>query len=102
MKLKKGVKCHALTSQVVLALVIAGKLYQEMFSKDMVVTSLHDGKHSSGSLHYSGNAFDMRTWGIVDDDLTKYKAALNSRLGVDFDVVIESDHIHVEYQPKTR
>jgi uncharacterized protein YcbK (DUF882 family) len=52
-----------------------------------------------GSLHYSGNAIDLRT-----NDITKVKAEeftkkLKEKLGSGYDAVLEGDHIHLEYDP---
>jgi hypothetical protein len=66
-----------------------------------VVTSGTDGKHSVGSLHYGGNAMDVRRWDL--DRLGKTSQAVSlirAQLGNDFDVILESDHIHIEYDPK--
>jgi hypothetical protein len=72
-----------------------------VFSKhgiDMVVTSVCDGKHGSGSKHYLGMGCDLRIWGIegkLDLLVSDLKQAMNNN----FDVVKESDHIHLEYDP---
>ena len=53
---------------------------------------------SVGSLHYAGCAVDLR---FPPDNAAGLKAALAEALGGDYDVVLEADHIHVEFQPKT-
>ena len=66
------------------------------------ITSGNDSKHMPGSLHYLNRAFDIRTFNIVggvkiaQEWVTKVKLAL----GDDYDVILEKDHIHVEFQPK--
>ena len=65
-------------------------------SGEMVVTSARDGKHKDNSLHYVGKAVDLRIRDYVDT----WAMYLHNTLGKDWDVVIESDHIHVEYDPK--
>lgn len=67
------------------------KLYKTS-GLDLFVTSLRDGNHSDGSLHYDGLAFDIRK-GI---EIYRIKLAL----GGGWDVVEEVDHIHCEYDPK--
>ena len=67
----------------------------------MVVTSVMDGKHRPGSLHYVGYAADLRTWAIESDHLAEFTQGLAEELGEEFDVVLEKDHIHIEFQPKT-
>jgi len=57
--------------------------------------------HSVGSLHPFGFALDFRTYYFSGDILAKVfkelKQALHPR---GFDVVLELDHIHIEYDPK--
>lgn len=61
---------------------------------DLYITSLREGNHSPGSLHYNGNAFDIRK---VD----KISATdIQNVLGKDWDVVSEPSHMHIEYDPK--
>jgi len=64
-----------------------------------VVTSAKDGKHKTGSKHYDGEALDFRIWHF--DDASRAAEKLQTRLGKDYDVVLEKTHIHAEYDPKT-
>ena len=65
------------------------------------ITSAMDGTHMANSKHYTGDALDWRIWesnaaGLTDtivDEMRYY-------LGSDYDVILESNHIHVEYDPK--
>ena len=66
------------------------------FNTELVITSGKDGQHGIGSLHYEGKAVDLRTWNVLDS-LVK---ALKAHLGADYDIVLEKDHIHVEWDPK--
>jgi len=64
---------------------------------DLIITSTYEGTHSPSSLHYSNEAID------VDDppeDKQAITAEIKDSLGKDFDVILESDHIHIEYDPK--
>ena len=101
MKLKAGVIIQGIRPELVFALNVADRIYK-MFGEILVITSLDDGKHSKLSLHYSGAAADLRTRYFDEMEIGKVADMLRSDLGVDFDVVIESDHIHLEYQPKRR
>lgn len=67
---------------------------------DIVITSGTDSKHMPGSRHYSGDALDLRRSNIPPKWLDRYLTQLRGRLGSDYDVVLEHDHIHVEYDPK--
>jgi len=59
---------------------------------DLYVTSIRDGNHSPGSLHYVGLAFDIQP-GI---EIHLIKQVLSPQ----WDVVDEGNHIHCEYDPK--
>lgn len=100
MRAKKTVSPKNAAFEIGFAIGVASVIYQQS-GLDLVVTSLNDGKHSSGSLHYSGRAVDLRTRnlgpgtrGII------YKALQRWLEPLGFDVVDESDHFHIEFQPK--
>jgi len=67
---------------------------------DFVVTSCTEGEHSPGSRHYMGLAFDMRRHGIPAEWVDGFCAELRSRLGEDFQVILEPSHIHVQFSPQ--
>lgn len=76
------------------------EVYGQFGSATCVVTSGLDGIHSSpGSLHYKGQALDFRIWSIPPDQRHSLEAAIQNALGSDYDVVLESTHLHVEYDP---
>ena len=100
MKIKAGVKLEGLSPQIVLALVIAGQVYKDIANKECVITSVSDGKHSTKSLHYSGFAVDLRINNITVLEAKAVLLSLQSKLGDNYDVVLEIDHIHLEYDPK--
>jgi len=101
LRLKKGVRVTGLRPELLLAITIAASIYEEN-KYECVVTSLVDQRHGHGSLHFSGCAVDLRIRHLLDDDVKLIVKELSSALGVDYDVVLESDHIHLEYQPKTK
>jgi len=80
----------------------ANALHKEITGKEIVITAILDGKHMKGSRHYSGNAFDMRKWYLKKEQLNKFINALKISLGKDYDVVNETTHIHIEYDPKNK
>lgn len=67
--------------------------------ENLVVTSAHDGTHSEGSLHDDGLAVDLRVWGFSDAQARRVTTAIQEQLGRKWDVVYESTHIHIEYDP---
>ena len=71
----------------------------DKFNQKLVITSVVDGVHSKKSLHYQGLAFDTRIWYFSEEVLKEVYTCLSIALGKDFDVVLESDHFHIEYDP---
>ena len=78
---------------------VAESVYVEQ-DYDFVLTEGTGGKHSRASLHYIGNAVDIRTNVIQVDKQRGVTDEIQARLNSDYDVVLEKDHIHLEYQPK--
>jgi hypothetical protein len=106
MKFKKGVKISGITKECIMGIQKAATIYEDKFDREMVVTSVLDGKHKSNSKHYDGDAFDLRTWetdtcGVQMTPHTKQYLAslLGNSLGDNWDVVVEKTHIHCEYDP---
>lgn len=95
--LKRGVRVSGMRPEIALAIQIADGIWQRQ-DRDLVVTSITDGQHSRTSLHYAGAAADFRIWNL---DAQKARDELQEALGVDYDVALEKDHIHCEFQPKS-
>lgn len=100
MKLKPGVVIHGIRPEMLLALIVGESVWREFDLPELVITSCTDGTHSPTSLHYSGSAVDLRSRDIPSSQVSIVANALSDRLGVDFDVIPEATHIHVEYQPR--
>jgi len=101
MKLKPGVDMTGIKPELILGLVVADFVYST-FDVEMVVTSLLDGRHSLTSLHYAGCAADLRTRNIPEGLRKQVRDDIAAALPNDFDVVLESNHIHMEWQPRRR
>jgi hypothetical protein len=99
---KHGVSINGIKPELVLGIDIAHGYFNSMGINEMVLTSIVDGKHSHGSLHYIGYAADIRIWAIESKGLAEFTEGLAEELGSEFDVVLEKDHIHIEFQPKNR
>jgi len=97
--LKAGVDLRGIKPQMAVAYTIASHIYRAR-GYWCTITSASDGKHGPNSLHYSGNALDLRTRDCKPDDLQMIYVSLRQALGAQFDVVLEKDHIHVEFDPK--
>jgi hypothetical protein len=100
LSLKKGVRINGLTTQALLAIQVAHSVASSLEWEELVITSCSEGRHSRGSLHYVGNAFDLRRSPHSPPDVMEFYVRLKECLGKDYDVVLKVDHIHVEYQPK--
>ena len=96
MKLKPGVRLHGLKPEILFALTVLDRLWPT----EMVVTSLIDGAHGRGSLHYVGQAADIRVRDLEPEEIAAVVREAKAALGADFDVVLEPSHLHVEFQPK--
>ena len=96
MRLKKGVILTGLQLEMRQVKIAAEAIWKNN-GQECVITSGLDGKHSVGSLHPFGYALDLRT--NYFDKITKIKVSneLQIELGQDYEVHLESTHIHVEY-----
>ena len=101
MKLKPGVDIQGLQPEALLGLFIADGARRDLDRKELTVTSIKDGKHMKGSLHYKGLAFDVRTRDIgLLEFKERFKLDLEFKLGPQVDVVLEKTHMHIEFDPK--
>ncbi len=102
LSLKSGdgaARIHGLRPEMILGVLIAEGVFRDN-GHDLCITAGIDGKHMDGSLHYAGCAVDLRTRDIPGVEVEIIRKMMQDRLGVDFDVVIEGDHLHFEFQPK--
>lgn len=99
LSIKSGVRVFGLRPEIILAIVVAEGAYREA-GVDLTITSGIDGKHMLGSFHYSGSAVDLRTNGLPEEKKEPLRKTIAERLGQDYDVLFEGDHIHCEFQPK--
>ena len=100
MRLKAGVRIQGLRPEITIGLAVAESLFRE-HDVDLIVTSVIEGTHSRGSLHFVGQAADLRSAHLDRDLRQRIRRELDERLGDDFDVVLEQDHFHIEFQPKS-
>lgn len=98
---KSGVKLEGVKPETVLGIIIAATVFAS-HGYLFTLTSVTDGKEwrSAESLHPFGYAFDCRIWDVPKKKLEPLCAALKNALGPEFDVVLEKDHIHIEFDPR--
>lgn len=97
-KLKHGVRLPP-SIAIPIAHTIIAEVFKELGS-DCVITSGREGVHKRSSEHYNDRALDYRIWGVRPGLWTTLAKKISHRLGNDFDVVLEADHLHTEYDPK--
>lgn len=99
LRFKAGVDLHGLRWQVLTCLHrIVLPAYARAGASEVVVTSANDRRHSLTSLHYAGAAVDLRIWGIRDPHALAQE--ISALAGRDYDCIAESDHLHLEWQPR--
>jgi len=97
--LKPDVRITGLRPEIILAIVVAERAYAEI-GCELTLTSGIEGAHGRGSLHFAGCAVDLRTQNVPAGKLQPLVDKIRTALGADFDVVLETNHCHIEWQPK--
>lgn len=109
LKLKPGVDCSKIQPELLLGLMLAEGVFR-FYDHDCIVTALRDGKHRPNSLHQRDGlcrAADLRSNLIPAEIAANLVRDIKECAGWDFDVLLEgantpNEHIHLEYDPKTR
>ena len=96
MLIKAGVDISRLNREIRRALPKVQSVLDEV-NQELVITSTYEGTHGEGSLHYCNDAIDMRYPGM---NTVGVELAIKQKLGIKFDVILEGNHIHIEYDPK--
>ena len=99
--IKDGVKSSDIELVVLDGVIKTALVFQDL-GYVPVITSKEDGTHMPGSLHYKKRAFDWRTRDVPPAERPPLRDVLQRSLGPDWDVVLEKDHLHTEYDPKTK
>ena len=106
MKIKQGVITTGVCPQIWYAAGVVDAIYRNK-SCLMVITSMVDGIHMSGSKHSTGEAMDIRTLGLTQSEGDIIYAQIKSLLDPQgFDTVDERNkpgvvaHFHIEFDPK--
>ena len=73
--------------------------YQK-YGYDLHVTSGNSGEHGANSLHYHNRALDLRIKHLKPEHVSLILADTQTALGKAYQVVLEKDHFHVEFDPK--
>lgn len=70
------------------------------YNVDLVITCGTNGQHGRSSHHYIGLAVDIRTRDLQEEYKLVVANKIMNALGAEYDVVLESTHIHIEFDPK--
>lgn len=101
MRYKPGVSLDGVQPPTWWMLGIADRIFKA-HGVDLVVTSLTDGVHPDAkNIHGRGYAADLRTYGTMTNIQKSIQAEMEQILfPLGYDVVLEIDHIHCEWDPK--
>ncbi len=72
----------------------------KLTGKGIVITCGIEGLHSKNSLHPKGDAVDIRIWYYTESECEMLVEKGKEHLGKDYDIILEKDHIHLEWDPK--
>jgi len=95
MLIKAGVDISRLKRVMRRTLPVVARIVDAIEREELVVTSTYEGNHGEGSLHYCDEAYDIRKHKKPDIVCREIKR----ELGPDFDVIVFSKGIHLEYDP---
>jgi hypothetical protein len=106
MHIKPGVIALSVHPAILYALDIVDKTWLDLAKRHATITSLQDSDaHKADSLHYGKpgdarcRAVDLRTNDLDKPLLDRIVANLHTMLGDAYDIVLEGDHLHIEYDP---
>lgn len=103
--IKKGVEVDGLRKEIKKTFPTIADIYNDVSGERPTITAGTDGTHMKGSLHYKGQAIDLRSKNLKEEQKDLVFAELKKRLGKDYDVLLEdrgmpNEHFHIEYDPK--
>lgn len=99
MLIKEGASVRGLKSCMVIVWLIVDSVYKK-YGQNAVITSGSDGVHSKNSKHYTGEGLDFRIHYFDKSTQKKvYKEIVSHLDETKYDIILESDHIHIEYDP---
>ena len=100
LQFKEGIQLTI--TQAVNKILRAAEIVYAQCGVPCVVTSGTDGQHRKDSKHYTGHALDLRIFHLKPEQVQPVVQGLQKLLGEDFDIILERDHIHVEFDPKVK
>lgn len=102
MKVKRGVSLIGVCGEMFVSAIYVEEVLNEE-GYECVITSGSEGEHTNEqSLHYRGRGLDYRNRDIPLEKRKDIELKIRAKLGPDYYVVMKSDHIHTEYDPRMR
>lgn len=98
---KHGVFCHVFREELARVLHHAS-VWSEIAGIGVEVNALADSTHGASSLHPWDLAADLDTDGDKPADLAQLHGYLARVLGAEYDVLLEGDHVHVEWDARRK
>ncbi len=99
-KMLDGVSLVGLRPEMLFGHSIVIEVFRDLGHETLHITSIRDGQHSKGSRHYIGLAIDYDVIGLDKSDFESIAEEIRARLTTEFDVIVHTGHIHVEFDPK--
>lgn len=94
---KSNVFAYGVHPKVRYGVLVMAQTIWGVTGKECVVTSLVDGRHRADSYHYLGGAADLRSRHLTSDEQQEVLTRAQEILGDEFDLILESDHYHLEF-----
>ena len=98
---KTNVNIYGVQPELVLSVLLINQVFLK-HNQNMIITSMIDGVHNLGSLHPKGFAIDIRTRDIFKPILDRIIQELKENYDDQLDIILESDHLHIEFDPKIK
>jgi len=94
-------RIRGIQPEMIFALMVANEVYKK-YGYELTVTSIAELSpgRKKGSRHLSGYAVDLRTRDMSHAHQNKIWLDISEALGPDYDVILESNHIHIEFDPE--
>lgn len=96
-RFKAGVNAFGIHPRAWSAMMLCADIIYQTAGKECVFTSHSGDIHGEESYHYLAGAFDARTRHLTEEEQEGVAHRLARKLGDQWDVVLESDHLHVEW-----
>lgn len=93
LEIKNTVDLSGIRPELVLAICVVRSLFYRV--RVTSVADAHTGR-VSGSLHNVGLAVDL----VLPVGVSNAHDRISNALGPQFDVIVEDDHVHIEFQPE--